>query len=69
MDINKVTSMNLEQMSSLVAGIVILLTLILYAVSGPIWLIFTAILGIDLIQAPFTHMGGLTLLLKKFGYN
>ena len=68
MDIKQITGMNLDQMGFFVAGIIILLSVILYAVSGPIWLIFPVLLAIDLIQAPFTNFCALAMLLKKFGY-
>lgn len=62
------SGMTLDQATSFVAGIIILLTILLFAISSSFWLLFTVLLGLDLVQAPFTHFGVLQMILQKFGF-
>ena len=59
--------MNIDKAVLLFAGLVTLLSAVLaYAVS-PSWLLLTAFVGLNLVQASFTGFCPLALVLKKLG--
>jgi hypothetical protein len=61
------TKMNVDRMVLTFAGIFILLSLVLSKVSSPYWLLFTAFVGANLLQASFTGFCPLAKILKAMG--
>lgn len=59
--------MKLEEALRLVAGIVILLSVILILFDSAWWLILTAFVGLNLLQSAFTKWCPVTEVLKKLG--
>ncbi|MEQ1651291.1 MAG: DUF2892 domain-containing protein [Hyphomicrobium sp.] len=49
------------------AGVVILLSLLLAYLFSPYWLALTAFVGLNLLQAAFTGLCPLAMILKRFG--
>jgi hypothetical protein len=49
------------------AGTMIILSLILAILHSPYWLLFTAFVGVNLLQSAFTGVCPLAMILKKFG--
>lgn len=58
--------MNVDKLIFFLAGIVILVSLLLYLVHSPYWLILVLIVGIDLVQAPFTGFCPMAKVLRFF---
>ncbi len=59
--------MTVERLLRLIAGTFVLLSLALgYAVS-PYWYLFTAFVGLNLLQSGFTNWCPMMTFLKKFG--
>jgi hypothetical protein len=49
------------------AGVFILGSLTLSQLHSPYWLLFTAFVGVNLLQSSFTHFCPLELILRKLG--
>ena len=59
--------MNVDRIVLTFAGVFILGSLILSRVSSPYWLLFTAFVGANLLQASFTGFCPLAKILKAMG--
>jgi Protein of unknown function (DUF2892) len=59
--------MTLDRMVMAFAGLVILLSLALAQLFSPYWLLLTAFVGLNLIQASFTGFCPAALLFKRLG--
>jgi len=59
--------MNIDRLVMTWAGIVILVSLLLYLVVSPYWLLLTAFAGINMLQASFTGFCPVAILMKKMG--
>lgn len=57
--------MALENMVRLLAGSFVLLSLVLYYLISPYWLLLTAFVGLNLIQSSFTKFCPAEIFLKK----
>lgn len=64
---NEEVTMSIDRLVMTFAGTVILVSLILYLVSSPYWLILTAFVGVNLFQASLTGFCPLAIVLKKVG--
>lgn len=60
--------MAIDRMVMAFAGLVILISLALSQVHSIYWLWFTAFVGANLLQASFTGLCPLVMILKKFGF-
>lgn len=60
--------MGIDRMVMAFAGAMIGLSLVLFLVHSPYWLILTAFVGVNLFQAAFTGFCPLAILLKKAGF-
>jgi len=61
--------MTLENSVRLFAGIMILVSLLLYWLISPYWLLFTAFIGLNLIQSSFTKICPAEMFFKKIFFN
>lgn len=59
--------MNIDKAILRFAGVMVLLSLALAAVFSPYWLLLTAFVGINMIQASFTGFCPAVMMLKKMG--
>ena len=59
--------MKLENGVRVFAGVMILVSVLLVAAVGKWWLLFTAFIGVNLIQSAFTGFCPATKILKLFG--
>ncbi len=59
--------MVIERMVLAFAGTFILISLILSRIHSPYWLLFTAFVGVNLLQSAFTGFCPLAKILKSFG--
>jgi hypothetical protein len=59
--------MKVENGVRVFAGIMILASVLLVAAGGKWWLLFTAFIGVNLIQSAFTGFCPATKLMKLFG--
>ena len=59
--------MNADRMVLTFAGVFILASLVLSKLSSPYWLLFTAFVGANLLQASFTGFCPLAKILKAMG--
>jgi hypothetical protein len=59
--------MTLDRMVMAFAGLVILASLMLAELFSPYWLLLTAFVGLNLIQASFTGFCPVALLFKRLG--
>jgi hypothetical protein len=59
--------MNLDKAVVSFAGIMVLLSLVLAEIYGPYWLLLTAFVGLNLLQAGITGFCPAVLLFKKLG--
>ena len=59
--------MTVDEGLRLVAGIVILLSVLLVIFHSPWWLLLTAFVGINLLQSAFTKWCPVMIVLKKLG--
>ena len=59
--------MSIERIVLAVAGVFVVLSVVLAQVFSPYWLLFTAFVGLNLIQSAFTGFCPLATILKKFG--
>jgi len=57
--------MTVENSVRIVAGIMILLSLVLYYFVSPYWLLLTAFVGLNLIQSAFTGFCPAEMILKR----
>jgi len=60
--------MSIDRMVMAFAGAMIGLSLVLYLVYSPYWLILTAFVGVNMFQAAFTGFCPLAIVLKKAGF-
>ncbi|GMU43140.1 MAG: DUF2892 domain-containing protein [Xanthomonadales bacterium] len=59
--------MNIDRLVMAFAGSVVLLSVLLAHFFSPWWLLLTAFVGLNLLQAAFTGFCPLALVLKKLG--
>jgi hypothetical protein len=59
--------MSIERLVLAFAGSFILISLILSLLFSPYWLLFTAFVGVNLLQTAFTGFCPLAIILKAFG--
>ena len=59
--------MNVDRAVMAFAGSVVLVSLALSQLVSPWWLLLTAFVGLNLLQASFTGFCPLAMLLRKFG--
>ncbi len=59
--------MNVERYLRLIAGFFILLSLCLAYLFSPYWLLFTAFVGLNLLQSGFTQWCPMMALLRRLG--
>ncbi len=59
--------MSIERMVFAIAGVFILASLVLSQIYSPYWLLFTAFVGANMLQASFTGFCPLAKILKLFG--
>ncbi len=59
--------MTVERYLRLIAGIVILASVALAVFLSPKWFIFTAFVGVNLVQSAFTNWCPMMYVLKKLG--
>ncbi len=59
--------MNVDRAVMAFAGSVVLISLVLSQLVSPWWLLLTAFVGLNLLQASFTGFCPLAILLRKFG--
>ncbi|MBI9074551.1 MAG: DUF2892 domain-containing protein [Desulfatibacillum sp.] len=59
--------MNMEHMIRAVAGAFILLSLLLGLIHSPYWFVFTAFVGVNLLQSAFTKWCLMETILSKLG--
>jgi hypothetical protein len=60
--------MSIDRMVMAFAGAIITLSLVLYLIQSPYWLILTAFVGVNMFQAAFTGFCPLAIVLKKAGF-
>jgi len=60
-------TMTRENIVRLVAGFMILMSLVLYHFISPQWIWFTAFVGVNLLQSAITKFCPLEIVLKKLG--
>ncbi len=60
--------MSIDRVVLAVAGAMILLSLVLAYYVSPLWVWFTAFIGLNLFQSAFTGFCPLALILKKMGF-
>ena len=60
--------MTIDRLVLAFAGSFILISLVLYLVHHPLWLLFTAFVGANLLQAAFTGYCPLAKVLKAIGF-
>jgi Zn-dependent protease len=59
--------MSIDRIVMAFAGTVILLSLLLAQLFSPWWLLLTAFVGVNLLQAAFTGLCPLAMALKRYG--
>jgi hypothetical protein len=59
--------MTINRYLRMIAGSFILLSLVLAQVYSPYWLLFTAFIGINLLQSAFTNWCPMITILRKLG--
>ena len=59
--------MNVDRAVMAFAGTVVLLSVLLAQLVSPWWLLLTAFVGLNLLQASFTGFCPLAMILRKFG--
>jgi len=59
--------MNVERLLRLIAGTFVLLSLALGFTLSPYWYLFTAFVGLNLLQSGFTNWCPMMTFLRKFG--
>ncbi|MBN1880503.1 DUF2892 domain-containing protein [bacterium] len=59
--------MNIERWLRVIAGVFIILSLVLAKFLSPYWLLFTAFIGLNLLQSGFTGWCPMVTILKSIG--
>ncbi len=59
--------MHMERFLRLIAGVFIVLSLILSRIHSEYWLLFTAFVGLNLLQSGFTNWCPMMVFLRWFG--
>jgi hypothetical protein len=59
--------MNIERSVRLIAGVFVLISLALGYWVSPYWYLFTAFVGLNLLQSAFTNWCPMMTFLRKFG--
>lgn len=59
--------MSIDRAVMALAGVMILLSLLLAVLYSPYWLLFTAFVGLNLLQASFTGFCPAAIIFKRFG--
>ena len=59
--------MNVERAIRMIAGVFVLLSLALGHWVSPYWYLFTAFVGLNLLQSAFTNWCPMMTILRKFG--
>jgi hypothetical protein len=59
--------MNIEQALRIIAGAMVLLSVLLTHFVSPWWLLFTAFIGVNLLQSGFTNRCPMISILKALG--
>ncbi len=59
--------MSIERAVMAFAGFMVLLSLLLSQVHSPYWLLLTAFVGLNLVQAPFTGFCPAAIVFKRLG--
>jgi len=59
--------MSIDRIVMAFAGTVVLLSLLLSQLFSPWWLLLTAFVGVNLLQAAFTGLCPLAMALKRYG--
>jgi hypothetical protein len=59
--------MTIERGLRLVAGIVVLVSVLLTLLHSPYWIALTAFVGLNLLQSAFTNWCPMTWILARFG--
>ena len=59
--------MNVERYLRMIAGIVVLTSLVLGHWMSPYWYLFTAFVGLNLLQSAFTNWCPMMTILRKLG--
>ena len=59
--------MNIERLLRLIAGFFVLLSVALGYFVSPLWFLFTAFVGLNLLQSAFTNWCPMMSILRKFG--
>ncbi len=60
--------MNIDKAVTSFAGIMVLLSLVLSQILSPYWLLLTAIIGLNLLQAGITGFCPAAMIFKKLGF-
>ncbi len=60
--------MSIDRAVMALAGSFILVSLVLSQLHSPYWLLFTAFVGLNLLQASFTGFCPAALIFKRFGF-
>ncbi|ODS64559.1 MAG: sulfurtransferase [Arenimonas sp. SCN 70-307] len=61
--------MNLDRAVMAFAGVMILISVALVYFVSPLWLFFTAFIGLNLLQASFTGFCPAAMVFRKLGFN
>lgn len=61
--------MNLDRAVMAFAGVMILLSVALVYFVSPLWLFFTAFIGLNMLQASFTGFCPAAMIFRKLGFN
>ncbi|MBI1260781.1 MAG: DUF2892 domain-containing protein [Rhizobiales bacterium] len=59
--------MTLDRAVMAFAGVMIIISLVLSQIHSPYWLLFTAFVGLNLLQASFTGICPAAMIFKKLG--
>ena len=65
----KEMTMNLDRAVMAFAGVMILLSVALVYFVSPLWLFFTAFIGLNMLQASFTGFCPAAMIFRKLGFN
>ena len=61
--------MNLDRAVMAFAGVMILISVALVYFVSPLWLFFTAFIGLNMLQASFTDFCPAAMIFRKLGFN
>ncbi len=59
--------MSIDRAVMAFAGVMILLSLVLSQLHSPYWLLFTAFIGLNMLQSAFTGFCPAAIIFKRFG--